>query len=61
MTYRQLLEALKELSEDELENSITVYIEPQKAAYKVDYTAIVKKDSSLSGIVDLDVPILVIV
>jgi hypothetical protein len=60
MSYRQLLEVLQTLSRDELDDPVTIYMESEDEAYGVTHTDTVKEGSPLDGVIDLDVPILVI-
>ena len=55
-TYRDLLEALQELSSDELDMSVTVYDRGQEAYHKLNYAGKCEGDDKVSA----DQPILII-
>ena len=55
-TYRQLLEALQELSSDELDMSVTVYDRGQEAYHQLHYAGKCEGDDKISA----DQPILII-
>ena len=55
-TYRQLLEALQELSSDELDMSVTVYDRGQEAYHKLNYAGKCEGDDKVNA----DHPIMII-
>jgi len=55
-TYRQLLEALQELSQDELDMHVTVYDSTNEEYYPLNYTGKCEGDDVL----DTDHPIMII-